>query len=310
MGIKKRHHIVLKAFLCFGGLLLLAGSCMGIEIWHHVVAPAEAAARQEPNIVYGRASGQDLMMDMFFPTNTAGTPLRVVMYVHGGGWRMGDRHMLGMMPGPVELLRRNYLVVTIDYRLAPNYKFPAMIDDAKTAVRFLRAHAKQYNLDPGRIGVMGDSAGGHLVSLMGLADASAGFEDGDWTNESSRVEAVVDLYGPSDFSKGPSNRTAYRLMRDAFGVTNAADPMIRRASPVTYVTSNAPPFLILHGDHDGLVSIDQSKELNERLKAAGDDSTLLIIHNYSHGYTPIWLKSSPSQKELSQSVADFFDKHL
>ena len=310
MGIKKKFRFLLKAGLCFGGLLLLSGSCMAIGFWKHVVSPGETAARSDLNVIYGRAGGQDLMMDIFYPTNAAGAPLRVVMYVHGGGWRMGQKEMLGMMPGPVELLRRNYLVVTIDYRLAPNYKFPAMIEDAKCAVRFLRANARQYNLDPNRIGVMGDSAGGHLVALLGLSDAGAGFEGRSFTNESSRVEAVVDFYGPSDFTKGPASRMAYRLMKDAFAVTNAADPMIKRASPVTYVTSNAPPFLILHGDHDGLVSIQQSIELNERLQAAGADSTFVVIHNYSHGYTPIWLRSSPNQAELSKRVADFFDKHL
>jgi acetyl esterase/lipase len=297
--------------LCLGGFLLLGTSC--VSVWHPS-SPSSVAARVQADVVYSHAGGQDLKLDLYFPTNAAGARLPVVMYVHGGGWRMGGKEMLGLMPGPAELLRRNYLVASIDYRLAPDHKFPAMLEDAKCAVRFLRAHAQEFNLDPNRIGVMGDSAGGHLVTLLGLTGASAGFEGDGWTNESSRVQAVVDLYGPSDLMNGPTNGvpsgTTIKLLKAAFGATNAEDPVLKRGSPVTYVTSHAPPFLIVHGDHDKLVSIKQSMELNERLKAAGADSTFVVITNFAHGYTPFWLKSSPDTTELSRRIADFFDKHL
>jgi acetyl esterase/lipase len=240
-------------------------------------------------------------------------PYPVVMYVHGGGWRMGDKDMLAMMAGPMELLRRGYVVVSIDYRLAPDFKFPAMLEDAKSAVRYLRAHATEFNLDTAHIGVMGDSAGGHLVALLGLTDARAGFEGEGWTNESSRVQAVVDLYGPSDFTIGPTNLNtmAGRMFKQAFGPTNAADSIIRRASPVTYISSNAPPFLIFHGSKDGLVNINQSKLLFERLQAAGVEAQFVVITNYAHGRAAFGFGMvHPDESERARLIADFFDRHL
>ncbi|HSY17244.1 MAG TPA: alpha/beta hydrolase [Candidatus Acidoferrales bacterium] len=304
-----RFRFLKRLSLSLAALFLLTTSCLALEFRKH--GPSAVTARVQSDVVYSHAAGQDLKLDLYFPTNAAGARLPVVMYVHGGGWQLGNKEMLGLMPGPVELLRRNYLVVSADYRLAPDNKFPAMLEDAKCAVRFLRAHAKEFNLDPNRIGVMGDSAGGHLVALLGLTDASAGFEGAGWTNESSRVQAVVDLYGPSDLLSGPTNnQSSIKIIKAAFGATNALDPVLVRGSPVTYVTSNAPPFLILHGNRDQLVSLQQSVELNDRLKAVGADSTLVVITNFAHGYTPFWLKSSPTTAELSRRIADFFDKHL
>ncbi|HEY5040604.1 MAG TPA: alpha/beta hydrolase [Verrucomicrobiae bacterium] len=292
-----------------GSLLLLATSC---AFWSGP-KPAAVAAKVQRDVVYGRAGGVKLKLDLYFPACDTNQARPVVMYVHGGGWQMGSKAMVAVIPGASELLRHGYVVASINYRLAPTYKFPAMIEDAKCAVRFLRAHAKDFNLDPGRIGVMGDSAGGHLAALLALTDSRAGFDgQGGWSNESSRVQAVADLYGPNDLAVGATNlnETAISLMKTAFGATNASDPILARASPVTYVTSNAPPFLILHGDHDGLVPLAQSEELYEKLNAAGASATLVVITNFSHGFTPPGLKSSPGFVELSKIIADFFDKNL
>ena len=274
-------------------------------------SPSAVAAKVERNVVYGRVGNEVLTMDVYHPKN-GGAKLPLVMYVHGGGWRMGDKDMLALMSGPTELLRRGYLVASVNYRLAPEYKFPAMLEDAKCAVRFLRANATVFNLAPDHIGVMGDSAGGHLVALMGLTDASAGFEGAGWTNESSRVQAVVDLYGPSDFSGGGTNlsRMAVRLFKEAFGPTNRTDSIIQRASPMTYVSSHAPPFLIFHGNSDGRVDINQSLKLHERLLAAGADSTFVVITNYAHGATAFARRASPDALERSRLIADFFDRKL
>jgi acetyl esterase/lipase len=277
-------------------------------------APSKVAAREEHDVIYtGPGGDTNLTMDIYFPSITNSPPRPVVMYVHGGGWRMGDKDMLAIMAGPAELLRRGYVVVSINYRLAPAFKFPAMLEDAKCAVRYLRAHAQGYGLDAAHIGVMGDSAGGHLVSLLGLTDARAGFEGKGWTNESSRVQAVVDLYGPSDFTLGPTNLNtmAGRLFKDAFGPTNATDNVIQRASPVTYISSNAPPFLIFHGNKDGLVNIEQSRLLFERLRAAGDDAQFVVITNYSHGRAAFGFGLvHPDDKERAKLIADFYDRHL
>jgi len=296
--------------LGMGALLIIFTAC---AVWPTGPKPSVVAAKIQRNVVYGNAGEVKLKMDFYFPADAGGKARPVVMYVHGGGWRMGSKSMIAIIPGPAELLRRGYVVVAINYRLAPEYKFPAMLEDAKCAVRFLRAHAENFKLDPQRIGVMGDSAGGHLAALLGLTDSRAGFEGHcDWSNESSRVQAVVDLYGPSDFADGKTNfnKAAIALVKEAFGAKSANDSILKRASPVTYVSAQAPPFLILHGDRDGLVPLEQSAELNEKLKAAGVSSTFIVITNFSHGFTPFGLKSSPTSVELSKMVADFFDKNL
>jgi acetyl esterase/lipase len=293
-----------------GALLIFSTSC---AVWSSEPKPSAVAAKVQRNVVYGKAGDMELKMDFYFPAVGGVKARPVVMYVHGGGWRMGSKSMVSIIPGPSELLRRGYVVTAINYRLAPEYKFPAMLEDAKCAVRFLRARARDFNLDPNRIGVLGDSAGGHLAALLGLTDARAGFDGQcDWSNESSRVQAVVDLYGPSDFAGGKTNfnQAAVSLIKDAFGAKDANDPILKRASPVTYVSTKAPPFLILHGDHDGLVPLEQSEELDEKLKAAGVSTTFVVITNFSHGFTPFGLKSSPTAIELSKMVADFFDRNL
>jgi acetyl esterase/lipase len=292
-------------------LLLAATSARAFNLFGD--SPSSVAAGVKRDVVYNYAGGEKLALDIYLPRATNATPYPVVMYVHGGGWRMGDKDMLAMMAGPMELLRRGYVVVSIDYRLAPDFKFPAMLEDAKSAVRFLRAHATEFNLDAAHIGVMGDSAGGHLVALLGLTDARAGFEGEGWTNESSRVQAVVDLYGPSDFTIGPTNLNtmAGRMFKQAFGPTNAADSIIRRASPVTYISSNAPPFLIFHGSKDGLVNINQSKLLFERLQAAGVEAQFMVITNYAHGRAAFGFGMvHPNDAERARLIADFFDRYL
>jgi acetyl esterase/lipase len=309
VAFNKRVPLVAFAFSQWALLIVCVG-CSALTFWEKPPAPATVAAKVQSDVIYSRSGGEELTMDVFFPTNVTGRNLPVVLYVHGGGWQMGSKSMLSMMPGPSELLRRGYLVVTMNYRLAPRHKFPAMIEDAKCAVRFLRAHAKDFRLDPARIGVMGDSSGGHLVALLGLTYDSAGFEGAGWTDQSSRVQAVVDLYGPTDFASGNTNFITLKLIHDAFGATNTTDPILKRANPVTYVSSRAPPFLILHGDMDNLVDLQQSAELDARLKAAGVDSTFVVITNFAHGYVPLGLKSSPDNAELSNLIADFFDRNL
>lgn len=315
--MEKAKHFALKNRLAWvacalsvWALMILCVGCSALAFWKKQPLAETVAAKVQSDVIYSRAGGEELKMDVFFPTNLAGRKLPVVLYVHGGGWQTGTKSMLSMMAGPSELLRRGYLVVAMNYRLAPQHKFPAMIEDVKCAVRYLRAHARDFNLDPARIGAMGDSSGGHLVALLGLTDASAGFEGEGWPKQSSRVQAVVDLYGPTEFANGNSNFITLKLIQDAFGATNTTDPILIKANPVTYVSRRAPPFLILHGDRDNLVDLQQSAELDARLKAVGADSTFVVITNLAHGYVPLGLKASPNNEELSTLIADFFDRKL
>lgn len=256
----------------------------------------------EKDVTYCTADDVALKMDVYYPSeNNGGFP--VAMYVHGGGWRKGDK---GSGAGEVEFLelqKAGFLVVSVNYRLAPEYVFPAMIEDVKCAVRSLRAHADEYNLDPNRIGVFGSSAGGHLVAMLGATDESAGFDVGEYLEYSSRVQAVVDMFGPADLTSAIANDS--ETVNSAFG-----DFDLALASPVTYVSADDPPFLILHGEEDALVPIEQSEELLAKLQAAGVDSELVRVANAGHGFKPVGGEISPSREEISRLIKDFFEKIL
>jgi acetyl esterase/lipase len=269
------------------------------------------------DVTYCTVGGVDLKMDIYYPRGgTAGTPQRaaaaqtptpVVMQVHGGGWTEGEKSdgQAALVVPP--LVSHGYLVASVDYRLAPQYEFPAQIEDVKCAVRFLKANAAKYNIDPNRFGVIGDSAGGHLVSLLGLTDKSAGWDVGQYLDQSSSVRVVVDLFGPADLN-APEYRTATADFARVFGT---APDAFAKASPVTYVTPNAPPFLILQGDQDDLVPLSQSQELADQLTAAGASAQLVVVKNAGHGLAPTGkAKISPSLQELSSTVADFLDRTL
>ena len=261
------------------------------------------------DVTYGMADGVALKMDIYYPKMTYGA-VPAILYVHGGGWTKGDKRAGAGSTEIPELVSRGYLVAAINYRLAPQYKFPAQIEDVKCAVRFLRANAANYGIDPDHIGAWGGSAGGHLVALLGVTDAAAGFEgNGGYADQSSRVHAVVDMFGPTDLSAmfqgaGPG------LMKQVFGTTDKTSDVVKRASPVTWVSSDDPPFLILHGEKDTLVPPSQSKILYERLIAAGVPATLTIVENAGHGFTPTGGTIDPSRTEITGLAADFFDQYL
>jgi acetyl esterase/lipase len=208
------------------------------------------------------------------------------------------------------MIRRGYLVVSVNYRLAPQYKFPAQIEDVKCAIRFLRAKASNYGLNPEKIGVWGGSAGGHLVALLGTTDAGAGLEgSGGYSNQSSRVRAVVDFFGPAELN------TMFRghqldVMENVFGVTDPESPVLKVAGPVTYISKDDPPFLIVHGDKDAVVPLNQSQILYDRLLAAGVPAKLVVVKNAGHTFTPTGGSISPTRIEITTMVADFFDKIL
>ena len=265
------------------------------------------AASVERDVTYGKVGDVELKLDVYHPKQPNAKPQLAVVYVHGGGWRQGDKASGAGLIAMPELVKRGYLLFSINYRLAPKFKFPAQIEDAKCAIRYLRAHAKAYNLDPKRIGVFGGSAGGHLVALMGTADASAGFDTGGgWTNESSRVQAVVAMFGPTDLRI--SNRPEYAEM--AFGVTSPDDPALKKFSPLTYVSKDDPPFLILHGANDVGVKPIHSELLEAELKKATVPATLVMVKNAGHGFAPTGGEPNPSREEIARMIVDFFDQTL
>jgi len=174
-------------------------------------------------------------MDMYFPDS--GGPWPVLAYVHGGSWMHGDKSEAIMFAD--QMTSQGYLLVSINYRLYPEGKFPNMIEDVKCAIRFLRAHAGAYNLDPNRIAAMGPSAGGHLVSLLGTSDGSAGWDVGEYLDQSSRVQAVIAMAPVTDLTRNFPNADIEAMRGVGFGEDN-----ILAASPITHVTVDDPPFFI------------------------------------------------------------------
>jgi acetyl esterase/lipase len=208
-----------------------------------------------------------------------------------------------------ELLQRGYVVFSIDYRLAPEFLYPAQIEDVKCAVRYIRAHAEEYGIDINRIGALGGSAGGHLVSLLGTSDDDFYNSTGGYTGQSARVQAVVDCYGPADLTAEMGNNNNGVLLQ-VYGTFDRTSPVLREASPVTYATEDDPPFLILHGNRDVVVPVTQSELMDDALDEQGVPSELVIVKNAGHGFSPTDSPIEPSRFEITGLIADFFDKYL
>ena len=302
------------------GLVTLLAACSGPATSAStnplVAAPANAMPAVTPfdrawlgtverDITYCTTDGVALKMDVHYP-HAMSKPAPVAVYVHGGSWSSGSKSdSMGMTDVP-ELLARGYLVASVDYRHAPQWKFPAQIHDVKCAIRFLRAHATRFNLDPNRIGVWGHSAGGHLVALLGTTDKGDGFEGpGEYSDQSSRVQAVVDMCGRADLRGMPADKA-----ESVFGAPDNSSDILEHASPITFVSKGDAPFLILHGDKDATVPLRVSQRLAERLKAVGVPVTLVVVKNADHNFNPEGGPMSPTRAEMTKMIADFFDQHL
>lgn len=263
----------------------------------------------ERDVVYKTVGDCSLKMDIYRPTAADGlTP--AVVYIHGGGWYSGDKTTGAGQDDIAEMISRGYLVAAVNYRLAPRYQFPAQIEDVKCAIRFLRANAVRYGIDAAHIGVWGDSAGGHLAALLGVTDASDGFEGYGWYDgQSDQVQAVASLYGPTDLAE-IYERDKSPHMEHVFGTADPESTVISQASPLTHVSSDDPPFLIVHGEADEVVLVEQSQVLYERLVSAGVPTTLVIVGNCGHCFMPVGGPICPSRAQITLMLADFFDQCL
>ena len=258
----------------------------------------------EKNIEYSNPDGQHLQLNMARPKNAKG-PLPCVVCIHGGGFRAGKRDGYD---GLIQNLARNgFAAVTVSYRLAPKYQFPAAVHDTKAAVRWVRANAAKYGIDPDRIGVTGGSAGGHLAQFLGVTPGVAEFEgDGGNPNVSSHVKCVVNVYGPSDFTKsyGKSVDAAEVLPLFLGGNLQTALPAHIRSSPLNWVTPNAAPTLCIHGTEDKYVAHEQAVWMIDRLKASGVEAQLLTLQGAGHGF------KGKDAESADQALVVYFKKHL
>lgn len=249
------------------------------------------------DLLYATEDGLDLKLDLYLPANTNTAP-PLMVWIHGGGWKNGDK--ANVNPAILQLATDGYAVASINYRLKDLTIHPKNIHDCKGAVRWLRAHAKQFGYDPKRVAVGGGSAGGHLALLLGL---SSGFQElegtvGGNSDESSSVSAIVDFYGPSDlfvFSQTDARfNNAHEFLAE----------QLKHASPLTYLSSDDPPVLIFHGDKDKTVPVEQSKLVHERYQQIGLESHLNILEGAGHGGRAF------SDEVRYQQVKAFLDQHL
>jgi acetyl esterase/lipase len=275
------------------------------------LVPAAKLGTVDYDITYATINDTALMMDIHYPT-TATSPVPAIIYVHGGGWTAGDKGSGTSIEFIPELVSRGYLVAAINYRLAPEFKVIDQIGDVKCAVRYLRTKAADYGIDSQRIGAIGGSAGGHLVILLGTSDTTSNLEGGgDYYNQSSRVQAVVDLFGPADLMV-MFESTSPQWLQNVFGNSDFNSDDIKKVSPVTYITSDDPPFLILQGDQDTVVPREQSEIFFQKLQEASVPASLVIVKNAGHGFRPVPTTAviSPSEQEMTLMIADFFDQYL
>ncbi|MFZ0667742.1 MAG: alpha/beta hydrolase [Acidimicrobiales bacterium] len=273
------------------------------------------ATDTQTRLTYCAPGGVGQSLDLYTPIPAPTSPVATVVYVHGGGWTSGNDQLSPFMKSIANgVIASGMIFVSLNYRLAPRYRWPDQIEDVKCAIRFLRQNAKRLRVDPASIGAIGDSAGAQLVEILGLAGPSAGFDVGQYASESSSVKAVVDLYGPSDLTT--PDWAGYSFLKiyaqQEFG-QQLGQPTkeLATSSAISYIRRGAPPFLIIHGVDDTIVPVSQSQDLARRLTAAGDAATLVLVRNAGHGL--IHAGSGPTLPSLTQlrsQIVDFLSHEL
>ena len=274
-----------------------------------ILLAAASAARAadihfETGIEFSNPDDQHLQLNLARP---AGDDKRhpVILCIHGGGFRAGKRERWDDLCK--RLAERGYVAATVTYRLAPKYQFPAAVHDVKAAVRWLRANADKYHIDPDRIGVIGDSAGGHLVQFLGVTGDVPQFEgEGGFPDQSSRVTCVVNYYGPSDLTKsyGKSVDAAEVLPLWLGGDAIKEHHRHILASPLYWVTPAAAPTLLIHGTEDPYVAYEQAVWIRDKLQAADVEVELLTLEGAGHGF-----KGADAER-AEDALFAFFEKHL
>jgi acetyl esterase/lipase len=267
-----------------GLLLLSTGLLVGVAFAQQqqvsvTGSPAPAGIVACKDVAYVPGGDEDQKLDLYVPVDRSG-PFPLIIWIHGGAWKYGSKE--GCIPLP--WVAKGYAVASINYRLSQEAKFPAQIKDCKAAVRWLRAHASQYKIDRDRFIAWGDSAGGYLASLLGTAGDTAEWEPKPPV-ESSRVQAVIDWYGRADLTRvctDPAMAT-HPVAQLLGGSGGQVAEIARKASPITYVSEDDPPFLIMHGDVDKTVPVQLSIAFAEALKKKDVPVTLVILPGVDHG---------------------------
>ncbi|WP_435009181.1 alpha/beta hydrolase fold domain-containing protein [Tundrisphaera lichenicola] len=279
---------------------------LALTLFAWVAAPSSAddpRVATAYDLTYCRAGDVDLKLDLAYPVEGTG-PFPAVVVFYGGAWRTGNKW--GNRPTLKEFARRGFVAISPQYRHCPKYIFPAQIHDAKAAVRWLRTHAEEYRIDPDHIGAMGFSAGAHLSLMLGLTGPEDGLE-GDVAPDSpsSKVQAVVNYFAPTDLNAPAVTKFAKGLIRDFLGVLPTERPEVAaKASPVTYVTGDDAAILTFHGTKDPLVPFDQANRLASAMTRAGLEGRTELITDAGHGWY------GPEMKKTMEETYAFFEEHL
>lgn len=256
---------------------------LALMTWNCTLVYGES--RMLKDVEYARIDGHVLTLDLYL-TQHPGRPL--IVWVHGGAWRSGSKDQVPILG----LREKGYNIASVEYRLSPVAKFPAQVHDIKGAIRFLRARASDYGYDPSGIAIAGASAGGHLAALVGVTSGHPELEGavGGRLQESSAVRAIIDLYGPTDLLTILEQSTPHGLSVRIpalnlllGGLPDEVSELSRLASPVTHVDPGDPPLLLIHGDQDPQVPINQSHELHGRYKGLHLPVTFEVVYGGAHG---------------------------
>jgi acetyl esterase/lipase len=293
--------------LVFGLAIVVSG--LGGQSW----AQDESSVDRKSDVIYGRKFGTALTMDVFTPkANANGLG---IIWVVSGGW-FSSHESIGV-PFIEELTKRGYTVFAVVHGSQPKFTIPEVVEDMNRAVRFIRYHAKDYHIDPDHIGITGGSAGGHLSLMIGLAGSKSAKDPKDEIDKvSSRVQAVGCFFPPTDFFNygKPGEVAGFKAPFDFHELDPARKYFVpvsdlgktleigRQISPITHATSDDPPTLIIHGDADKLVPIQQAEVVLDKLKAAGVETKLVVRKGEAHGWKD-WHKDMAI-------IADWFDAHL
>ncbi len=243
-----------------------------------------------PDIAY-REGNEAWKLDLAMPTERGETPRPALVFIHGGGWRGGDKRRGGFLRPTISYADKGYVCVTVNYRMLDEAPITACVEDVKNAVRWLRAHAEEYNIDPERIGASGNSAGAHLAVMLGVCPPSAGLEgDGPYQEYSSMVQAVVASATPTDFLSVMSDRQRNRSNAQAARPPRKnelrleSEEVRAKTSPVTYASADAPPILLVHAISDRTVGVYHSDKLVKALREAGAKNVSYILLGDESGH--------------------------
>ncbi len=285
----------------------------------------ETGGQRKLEVLYKQASGQDLHLDLYYPTKNPADKFPVVIFTHGGGWAAGSRYKAAA--GSFEsvflrLVKEGFAVAPVTYRLAKKDSNAAMRDcviDCKDAIRFLSKNNRALKIDPMRVYVMGDSAGGHIAQILLLSSPESLPGDPTLAEVTYRMVAGVSWYGPCDFENTDLfNRDDRPDFRDRFGpriLGSDSGPQdkltrYREMSPINYLTSTSPPLLMIQGDKDTTIPVKHAYYMQEKAKAIQAPVEILIVKNSGHNWRSVGADINPSRQVIVDRTVRFFVDHL